>query len=42
VQKIARMQVAEEKSVAFNEYGSNLIKYKFDPLAVIEAKFAMA
>jgi hypothetical protein len=42
MQKIARMQVAEEKSVAFNEYGSNLIKYKFDPLAVIEAKFAMA
>jgi hypothetical protein len=31
-----------KKSVAFNEYGSNLIKYKFDPLAVIEAKFAMA
>jgi hypothetical protein len=42
IQKIARMQVIEEKSVAFNEYGSNLIKYKFDPLTVIEAKFAMA
>jgi hypothetical protein len=27
--------------VAFNEYGSHLIKYKYDPLMVIEAKFAM-
>jgi hypothetical protein len=23
-------------------YGTNMIKYKYDPLAVIEAKFAMA
>lgn len=42
IQKIARMQVNEDKSMAFNEYGSNLIKYKFDPLTLIEAKFAMA
>jgi hypothetical protein len=41
IQKIARMQVNEEHTVAFNEYGSNLIKYKYDPLMVIEAKFAM-
>jgi hypothetical protein len=30
-----------EKSVAVNEYGTNLVKYKYDPLAVIEAKTAM-
>jgi hypothetical protein len=41
IQKIARMQVNEDHTVAFNEYGSNLIKYKYDPLMVIEAKFAM-
>jgi hypothetical protein len=35
------MLIGEERTVAFNEYGSNLIKYKYDPLAVIEAKFAM-
>jgi hypothetical protein len=41
IQKIARMQINEERSVALNEYGSNLFKYKYDSLAVIEAKFAM-
>jgi hypothetical protein len=41
IQKIAKMQISEERTVALNEYGSNLIKYKYDPLAVIEAKFAM-
>jgi hypothetical protein len=35
------MQISEERTVALNEYGSNLIKYKYDPLAVIEAKFAL-
>jgi hypothetical protein len=29
------------KILAFNEYGSNLLKYKYDLPAVIEAKFAM-
>jgi hypothetical protein len=28
--------------VAFNQYGTNLYKYKYDPLSIIEAKFAMA
>jgi hypothetical protein len=41
IQKIARMQISEERTVALNEYGSNLLKYKYDPLAVIEAKFAL-
>jgi hypothetical protein len=30
-----------ERTVAVNQYGTNTIKYKYDPLAVIEAKFAM-
>jgi hypothetical protein len=35
------MQI-NEKSLALNEYGSNMTKYKYDPLAVIEGKFAMS
>jgi hypothetical protein len=42
IKNICRMQISESNSVAFNEYGTNLIKHKYDPLAVIEAKFAMA
>jgi hypothetical protein len=40
IKNIFRMQL-NEKSVAVNEYGTNLVKYKYDPLAVIEAKTAM-
>jgi hypothetical protein len=40
IKNIFRMQM-NEKSVAVNEYGTNLVKYKCDPLAVIEAKVAM-
>jgi hypothetical protein len=40
IKNIFRMQM-NEKSVAVNEYGTNLVKYKYDPLAVIEAKVAM-
>jgi hypothetical protein len=30
-----------ERTVSINEYGTNMLKYKYDPLAVIEAKLAM-
>jgi hypothetical protein len=40
IKNIFRMQM-NEKYVAVNEYGTNLVKYKYDPLAVIEAKIAM-
>jgi predicted GNAT superfamily acetyltransferase len=30
-----------DKTMVVNEYGTNLVKYKYDPLAVIEAKFVM-
>jgi hypothetical protein len=42
IKDIYRMQLSESNSVAVNQYGTNLCKYKYDPLAVIEAKFAMA
>jgi hypothetical protein len=35
IQKIAKMQISEERTVALNEYGSNLIKYKYDPLQLL-------
>jgi hypothetical protein len=41
IQNIMKMKL-NERTVAINEYGTNMIKYKYDPLAVIEAKFAMA
>jgi hypothetical protein len=40
IQNIMKMRL-NERTVAINEYGTNMIKYKYDPLAVIEAKFAM-
>jgi hypothetical protein len=40
IQNILKMKL-NERTVAINEYGTNMIKYKYDPLAVIEAKFAM-
>jgi hypothetical protein len=30
-----------ERTVAIHEYGTNMLKYNYDPLAVIEAKLAM-
>jgi hypothetical protein len=42
IKDIYRMQISESNSVAVNQYGTNLCKYKYDSLAVIEAKFAMA
>lgn len=41
IRKIWNMRIAENKSTAINEYGSNLFKSKFDPLAAIEAKAAL-
>ena len=32
------MKLQDNKSVVINEYGSNLLSYKYDPLAVVEAK----
>jgi hypothetical protein len=40
IQNILKMQL-NERTVAINEYGTNMLKYKYDPLAVIEAKVAM-
>jgi hypothetical protein len=40
IQNILKMRV-NERTVAINEYGTNMLKYKYDPLIVIEAKFAM-
>jgi hypothetical protein len=40
IKNIFKMQM-NDRTVAVNEYGTNLVKYKYDPLAVIEAKFAM-
>jgi hypothetical protein len=42
IKNIYRMQISESNSVAVNQYGTNLCNYKYDSLAVIEAKFAMA
>jgi hypothetical protein len=33
--------LAISSSVAIHEYGTNILKYNYDPLAVIETKFAM-
>jgi hypothetical protein len=41
IRNIFRVQLSETNSVAFNQYGINLQKYKYDPLSVIEAKVAM-
>jgi hypothetical protein len=41
IKDIYRPQLNETSSVAFNKYGTNQYKYKYDPLVVIEAKFAM-
>jgi hypothetical protein len=40
IKNLFKMQL-NERTVAVNEYGTNLIKNK-DPLAVIEAKVAMS
>jgi hypothetical protein len=42
IRNIFRLQLNETKSMAFNEYGTNLFKSKHDPLTIIEAKSAMA
>ncbi|CAN6285278.1 unnamed protein product [Urochloa humidicola] len=36
-----KLQINASKTVVINEYGSNLFKNKNDPLAVIEAKYAL-
>lgn len=41
IRKLWKMRIAENKSTAINEYGSNFFKSKFDPLAAIEAKAAL-
>jgi hypothetical protein len=41
IKNLFKMQL-NERTVAVNEYGTNLIKNKYDPLAVIEAKVAMS
>jgi hypothetical protein len=40
LKEIFKMKI-NERTVAVNQYGTNMIKYKYDSLAVIEAKFAM-
>jgi hypothetical protein len=40
IKNLFKMQL-NERTVVVNEYGTNLIKNKYDPLAVIEAKVAM-
>jgi hypothetical protein len=40
VQNILKMRI-NERTVAIHEYGTNMLKYNYDPLAVIEAKMAM-
>jgi hypothetical protein len=42
IRNIYRMQLNEKNSIAMNEYGTNLVKSKLDPLMVIEAKTAMS
>jgi hypothetical protein len=42
IRNIYRMQLNETNSIAVNEYGTNLVKSKMDPLMVIEAKNAMS
>lgn len=41
IRKIWAVRLAENKTTAINEYGSNLRKSSFDPLAAIEAKAAL-
>lgn len=41
VQNILKMKL-NERTVAINEYGTNMLKCKYDPLAVTEAKTAMS
>jgi hypothetical protein len=40
VQNILKMRI-NERTVAIHEYGTNMLKNNYDPLAVIEAKLAM-
>ncbi|KAG2575744.1 hypothetical protein PVAP13_7KG373201 [Panicum virgatum] len=41
IKNICHMQLADNSIVPINEYGTNLFGSKFDPLAAIEAKFAL-
>jgi len=41
IKNIWHMQLADNSIVPINEYGTNLFGSKFDPLAAIEAKFAL-
>jgi hypothetical protein len=41
IRNIYRMQLNETNFIAVNEYGTNLVKSKMDPLMVIEAKNAV-
>lgn len=40
--KSIKMHISDNKMVAIDDYDTNLHNYKFDPLAVIKAKFAMS
>jgi hypothetical protein len=40
VQNILKMRI-NERTVAIHEYGTNMLKYNYDPLAITEAKLAM-
>ena len=41
VRSLCSVQLKENESAVINEYGSNMIKSKMDPLVVIEAKNAL-
>ncbi|CAN6288347.1 unnamed protein product [Urochloa humidicola] len=41
IRHLWKMKVSDSKTVAINEYGTNMMRLQYDPLAVIEAKLAM-
>ena len=41
IKNLWSVKLSENVSAVINEYGSNLVKFKFDPLAAIEAKNAL-
>ena len=42
IKNLWSVKLSENVSAVINEYGSNMVKFKFDPLAAIEAKNALA
>ena len=41
IKNIWHMQISDDSSMPINEYGTNLFRSKFDPLAAFEAKTAL-